>query len=150
MVSKSLFLGLGAFAISSVQAKQCKPSSFTYPKIPGAKFTSIEAKPVTGYVKDVPVGYNPNQGAAVVDSIDFCNVTLTYTHIGQTDSLQVQLWLPTTGYSGRMQAIGGGGWVAGLNAQTEFGMAVGVDEGYAMLTGNAGLYARISLFMDYC
>lgn len=47
------------------------------------------------------------------NAIDFCNVTLTYTHPGLGDSVNVYVWLPLENWNGNFFGQGGGGWAAG-------------------------------------
>jgi len=67
--------------------------------------------------------------------IDFCNITVTYTHPGQNDTINVYVWLPLDDrWNGRLLAQGGGGWTAGV----EPSLAPGVVLGYASANTDAG------------
>lgn len=65
------------------------------------------------YSVNVPLGYYTNNGAVHVTDANFCNVTISYTHPGQNDTIHVQVWLPEDSWNRRMQGIGCGGWAAG-------------------------------------
>jgi feruloyl esterase len=51
------------------------------------------------------------------------------------------VWLPTTTWNGRLQAIGGGGFIAGLYGYMFIAMDAAIAEGYATVSSNAGIYA---------
>lgn len=123
---------------TSTQAA-CTATTFHNPDLLGSAFLAIEARPIENYSVPNTFPFNPNHPFTPLSPISFCNVTVTYTHPGQGDTLHVQIWLPETGYNGRMQSIGGGGWVAGNNLQAYLGMAPAVAEGYATVTIDAGL-----------
>lgn len=74
-----------------------------------------------------------------VNNATFCNVTVVYEHIDANDTIHVETWLPMDNYNGRIQAFGGGGWVAGRFYITYGGMLGALGEGYATSTTDAGL-----------
>lgn len=122
-----------------MSASLCTPASFT-PAVFGIEILNLSANLVTGYNKTATSEYNYNHPTIQVSNATFCNVTITYTHPGQNDSIIVETWLPSNEtYNGRLQATGGGGWVAGrfyLSYQTMVGA---IGEGYATVTTDAGL-----------
>ena len=118
----------------------CVPSSFPAPNLIGAEFLAIEAGIVTNYSTPVPKGWRFSQPSIDVQNATFCNVTLTYTHPGQNDTLNVEVWLPLTeDWNGRFQAVGGGGWHAGRFLLSEISMAGAVADGYATATTDGGV-----------
>ena len=123
----------------SISASACSTSTIQYPTLYGAEFLSLEATPVTNYSATISPGSYTVYGSANVTDISFCNVSLSYTHPGQDDTVNVQVWLPTENWNGRMQGIGGGGWAAGLIPLSFSDMAGGVSEGYATVSTDAGL-----------
>mgnify|MGYP002352132541 CR=1 FL=1 len=132
----------------------CAPSSFRHPPLPGAEILSVSAAPVTGYSASVPARTRTNEPDAEVRAASFCNVTVTYTHPGQGDEVNVEAWLPVAlpvnedpdssstddggVYNGRMHAFGGGGWAGGRAEQAISQMAAAVADGYAALTTDTG------------
>lgn len=43
-------------------------------------------------------------------TLNLCNVTVTYTHPSWNDTIHITIYLPETGWNGRFQGVGGGGW----------------------------------------
>ncbi|RYP47550.1 hypothetical protein DL768_006395 [Monosporascus sp. mg162] len=69
-------------------------------------------------------------------TINFCNVTATYTHSGWNDTINVNAWLPlTSSWNGRLQALGGGGYSASFGPLY---MIQAVANGYVALDTDAG------------
>jgi Tannase and feruloyl esterase len=118
----------------------CTAEAIPFPNIFGAEILSLKAEQVLDYTGYAPGVFNPNHPDLVARNVDFCNVTVTHTHPGQDDTLITNIWMPNRpAWNGRMQAIGGGGWVAGLFPWGYIGMNGAISEGYATLTTNGGL-----------
>lgn len=122
-----------------VPATACNAAAIPYPSLFGVEFLSLETTFVSNYSQDVPLGSYSNHGAVNVTNVNFCNVTLTYTHPGQNDSINAQVWLPTDNWNGRLQAVGGGGWQAGLFLPSFMSMSGAIGEGYSTISTDAGL-----------
>ncbi|KAH8660383.1 Tannase/feruloyl esterase [Xylariales sp. PMI_506] len=118
---------------------QCTPEVFGTPTCFGAEIINVQASVVSNYSADVLAAYNFNHGAVTVTNASFCNITVTYTHPGQNDTINIEAWLPTEGWNQRLQAIGGGGYIAGRYLLSYSGMAGAIYEGYATVTTDAGL-----------
>jgi feruloyl esterase len=116
----------------------CSAHAIGIPTVVGAKILSIEAVAVQNYSKYVFEGYYFNHASVNATNLSFCNVTVTYTHPGQNDTITTQIWSPTNSWNERMQAIGGGGWIAGMSFLSYIGMAGAVAEGYAAITTDGG------------
>ncbi|KAK1961553.1 tannase and feruloyl esterase [Colletotrichum sublineola] len=114
-------------------SKSCVSSVFS-PSIFGAEILGLEASLVTNYGGPAPT--------AGLEGPAFCNVTVTYTHPGQHDSIILETWLPVA-WNQRLMAVGGGGYAAGrldYGYETMYG---GIAQGYAAITTDAGLgYAQ--------
>ncbi|OJJ86317.1 uncharacterized protein ASPGLDRAFT_33233 [Aspergillus glaucus CBS 516.65] len=67
------------------------------------------SSPVTNFSFDVFGAFNYNHGKILVTNASFCNITVTYTHPGQNDHINVETWLPLNNWNDRLQATGGGG-----------------------------------------
>ncbi|KAF1981082.1 feruloyl esteras-like protein B precursor [Aulographum hederae CBS 113979] len=116
----------------------CTPGAITLPDPFGTAIISVDASPVFNLSKHINKGLYVNHGAIHVESIDFCNFTVAYTHPGHHDLVNVQMWLPMNSWNGRMQAIGGAGWSAGISPFADISLAGAVAEGYAALTTDGG------------
>lgn len=104
-----------------LSAQDCSATSISKPTLFNGKITSFNANQVDDY--DVPGGY----------CISFCNVSITYTHPGEGDNINVQILLPIKpAWNLRFQGVGGGAWVTGLSSPGASSPLVGaVNAGYA-------------------
>jgi hypothetical protein len=59
---------------------------------------------------------------------------MAYTHPGQNDTVNLQIWLPEQ-WNERFQGIGGGGWVASTFDQ---GLLPAIIDGYAAASTDGG------------
>ncbi|KAI0470897.1 putative feruloyl esterase [Xylariaceae sp. FL0804] len=59
---------------------------------------------------------------------NYCNVTVTYGHPGFNDTINTNVFLPVTGWNGRFQGVGGGGWATSSGAAS---LLAPVAEGYS-------------------
>jgi feruloyl esterase len=143
-LSLATFTMIPSLFNGSVPASACSAASIPYPTLFGAKFLSLEANHISNFSQSVPIGFYVNHGAVEVVDTSFCNVTVSYTHPGQNDSVNVQVWLPSDTWNGRLQAIGGSGWQAGLHYAGLMGMKAAVGEGYATVGTDAGLGSQTS------
>jgi feruloyl esterase len=114
----------------------CNPTDLALPSFPDLQITTLLATPVHNLTAKAqpwiipPLIYDPSS------TIDFCNVTILYTHPGQNDSVTLTVWLPLTraAWTGRFLGQGGGGWKAGDPAQ----LSPVVSLGYASASTDAG------------
>lgn len=134
-----MLLSVSKMASSSVM-QGCIPDTFTNLSIFGAEIIAVNANVVTNYNFDVPAGWRFSQPAIIVDNATFCNVAVSYTHPGQNDAVNAEVWLPPEdSWNGRLQANGGGGWVAGRYILAYGSMAGAIVDGYAAASTDAGV-----------
>ena len=116
---KSFPIYLLSYLLSSTNCvtalEECIADKIPYPEYFGTKVIKIEAKEIHDYEEwilidhlNVPFERRP---------LHFCNVTLTYTHPGQNDNVNVYVWLPLEGWNGRFFGQGGGGWATGHDGE---------------------------------
>lgn len=123
----------------TVPVSSCTASAIPTPTLYGAEILAISATPMLNYTASVSDQYYYNHPSIAVNGVDFCNITVTYTHPGQNDTISVENWLPLSTWNGRLQSVGGGGWVAGRFYLSYVAMAGAIGEGYAASTSDAGL-----------
>lgn len=125
---------------SLLTSQGCVPDTFSSLSLFGAKILSISADYVVGFSYPVLDGWRYSQPSHAVDNATFCNITVTYTHPNQGDTINAEVWLPLKeNWNQRLQAIGGGGWVAGRFVLAYAGMAGAVVDGYAAASTDAGV-----------
>jgi hypothetical protein len=112
----------------------CSASAFSFPTLPGATVTSLNATSTSNGFRLIPGGLYSNHPSVISAGVAFCKVSVSYIP-EDTDtnrSTTIQVWLPTKeNYNGRIQAIGGSGWSAGLSEMSLYSMSAAVAEGYA-------------------
>ncbi|KAL0938470.1 tannase and feruloyl esterase [Colletotrichum truncatum] len=126
-----------------MSATSCVPATFGDISLFGAEIHSVEANLVTNYSLSVPSMLRFSQPAIEVQNASFCNVTVNYGHPGQGDTIFVEAWLPADNWNERLQAVGGGGFVAGRFGDAYSGMAGAIGDGYATITTDAGLGSAV-------
>ncbi|MEV7238825.1 hypothetical protein AB0N06_34430 [Streptomyces sp. NPDC051020] len=112
-----------------------KCSSITLRAPEGTEVERVAAVDRPAGTVDVPA-IPPVPASQVPDVPAHCDVTVTLTHPGQSDHAQVKVWLPTTGWNGRLQTLGGSAFAAGDYGT---GLATAVKNGYAAATTDAGV-----------
>jgi hypothetical protein len=123
----------------SILTSACMAQSIPHPVIFGTEILDVSANLIVNYSTVVSERYNFNHGAVTVSNVDYCNVTITYTHPGQYDKINTEIWLPMDTWNGKLQGVGGGGWVAGRFFLSYQSMAGAIGEGYAAVTTDAGI-----------
>lgn len=123
----------------------CSAHAISQPIVFGLKVVDFSVLLVENYNFEAKSMLYYGHPTTVAEEVDFCNITVTYTHPGQNDTVRVETWLPIDNFNGRLQSIGGGGWVAGRYPPSYAAMSGAIGEGYATSTTDAGL----QLQMDY-
>ncbi|KAF2456011.1 Tannase/feruloyl esterase, partial [Lineolata rhizophorae] len=117
----------------------------------------LTAEPVTHYNVSVDTVVYPYGADLDTSDLAFCNVTIAhaYTDPERSDNtFLTQVWLPppaggggaaeegTPEWNGRLLAVGGGGWNAGMGSYYYMDMAMALATGYAALTLDGGVGGR--------
>jgi hypothetical protein len=121
-------------------ADACSAQAIPFPQLFGLEVLDVQASPVT----NLSLSATPLQvwTKSEFSGLDFCNVTIQYTHPGQDDNITVTMHLPEASeWNGRLAAAGGGGWSA---MQGETAMIPAVDAGFAVVETNAGVTTNSS------
>ncbi|KAK2605600.1 hypothetical protein N8I77_008426 [Diaporthe amygdali] len=122
---------------NSSLASLCSSGNIPSPTLFGAEIISLSSNLVSNYSTYVPETYNYNHPSINVENVDYCNITVTYTHLGQIDKINVEAWLPLE-WNERLMAVGGGGLVADRFVLSYFFMSGAIGQGYAAVTTDAG------------
>ncbi|KAI6764307.1 hypothetical protein HG530_008096 [Fusarium avenaceum] len=120
-------------------ALSCSVDAIAQPELFGSKVVGFEVNLVKNHNATAYSALYYGHPTTIAENVDFCNITVTYTHPSHDDEIHVETWLPMDNYNGRLQSIGGGGWVAGRYSPSYVGMSGAVAEGYATSTMDAGL-----------
>jgi feruloyl esterase len=86
----------------------------------------------------------PSGGQPIHNLPDFCRIAATLTP-GKDSDIKIEVWMPASGWNGKFQAVGNGGWSGAINYG---GMARAVRRGYATAstdTGHSGGSAEFAL-----
>lgn len=116
----------------------CTPATFS-PSLFGADILAVNAYLVANHSAFIPSIQRFGAPSVNLTDASFCNVTVTYTHPGQNDEINVEAWLPIDGWNNRLQAVGGGGFIAGRSDSAYVAMNGAIADGFAAVTTDAGL-----------
>ncbi|GAB3741958.1 tannase/feruloyl esterase family alpha/beta hydrolase [Amycolatopsis oliviviridis] len=101
----------------------------------GARIETVEAVQKPGGTVTFPP--TPFSAPAPITGVPaYCEITVTLTHGTAGDHVKVAVALPRTGWTGRLQAVGGSAYTAG-----DFGapLVQAVKDGYSGVTTDAGV-----------
>jgi|SRR5688572_30218845 feruloyl esterase len=117
----------------------CSPEAFASLSFPSIDIRSVYASQVIGFpIEDA--AQIPNFGFYPSGTVDFCNVTIVYSHPGEEDyPIAFEAWLPDhDSWNERLIASGGSGFAAGKFSDTYRFMSGLINEGYASFTTDGG------------
>ncbi|CAO2655638.1 Nn.00g044410.m01.CDS01 [Neocucurbitaria sp. VM-36] len=114
----------------------CSPSSFATVDLPNIEVLTLTAEPRDNYTYVPPPPYD--QSFEPTPGLNFCNLTVSYTHPGWNDTIVTSIFLPTQNWNGRYQAHGGGGMVTGGSGTLFAGIMTALAEGFAVSTTDGG------------
>ncbi|KAJ5770255.1 uncharacterized protein N7511_002306 [Penicillium nucicola] len=133
-------LGSATGATAKIATKACTSATFEGLTLPDIKILSIDsvvAQTAWPSSSDL-VNAFPSTKAGTVD---VCQLTITYAHVGQNDTINTWVWLPINSWNGRFVGMGGSGWVTG----TASSLAQPVFEGYSAASTDGGHSAAASV-----
>jgi feruloyl esterase len=122
---------LALLAASPALAASCE--GLTSLTLPDATITSAQSVAAGQFSPPAGRGGAPN-AAGYQDLPAFCRVSATLKPTSDSD-IKVEVWLPATGWNGKFQAVGNGGW-AGVISYRELGEAL--RRGYATASTDTG------------
>ncbi|KAL3429998.1 tannase and feruloyl esterase-domain-containing protein [Aspergillus tetrazonus] len=134
----------------------CSGARIPFPELYGLEIQALTATDVRNFTFPA---FPPLTPEPVHHNMDFCNVTVAYTHPGWNDQITVTVLLPFEGgWNGRAQATGGGGFVTGGGPIGDLWMGDGLAGGtdVAVSATDATEWALLSpgnvnrpLFIDF-
>jgi len=129
------------FAAWPVLAVPCE--SLIATKLPNTTITSANTVAAGAFTPPTPGG--PATAASQFSTLPpFCRVTATLTPSSDSD-IKVEVWLPISGWNGKFQAVGNGGWAGSISYPA---LALALKGGYATAstdTGHTGNGAAFAL-----
>jgi feruloyl esterase len=123
----SVLLGLAAMAEAAPTAGSCE--SLMSMNLAGGTITMAQSVAAEGLA--IPVGRG---GRTVPNQAAFCRVAATLKPSADSD-IKMELWLPVSGWNGKFEANGNGGWTGSIN---QAALAAGLDRGYAAAMSDLG------------
>ncbi|SDK04906.1 Tannase and feruloyl esterase [Nocardioides sp. YR527] len=115
-------------------ASECVVPDVSAPK--GARVVDVTAVAEPGGTLQFPPLFGQAEPPPPVTGVPaFCQVQVTLTHGRAGDRELIEVWLPATGWTGRFQALGGSGYLAGGFGPDQ---ANAIKAGYAVGTTDAG------------
>src|SRR5713101_8848946 len=134
---RGILFAVAVFAVSPAFASPCENLSAL--KLPGAAITSAESVAAGAFTP--PSG--PAASLVLKNAPAFCRVTAEVKPSKDSD-IKMKVWLPASGWNGKYQTQGNGGFAGMINYPA---MAGAVSRGYATAstdTGHAGAPAEAS------
>ncbi|KAI9683218.1 MAG: hypothetical protein M1822_006083 [Bathelium mastoideum] len=116
---------------TSAASINCASEAIKSPELPGISVINLSASPTFNY----SISIQAIGPATNLSNLNFCNVTVTYTHPGENDTVNTQVWLPLSGWNGRLQGTGGGGFSTGIGPGM---LAPAVQQGFAAANTDGG------------
>ena len=134
-VSMCASVALSAAVTGASSQNACSRQTIHCNQLPGIKILKVASNEVNDL--SLSTFQNGDIPTANWTGLNFCNVTVTYTHPDQDDRINVQTWLPLEDkWNGRFQGTGGGGYIAGWGSES---LAPAVAAGYAASSTDAGV-----------
>ena len=116
----------------AVVASAATCDSLTSLSLPDTTISLVQRIPAGAL--DLPAGRGPNAAGAYKDLPAFCRVFATLKPTSDSD-IKIEVWLPESGWNGKFQAVGNGGW-AGVISFRE--MSEALKQGYATASTDTG------------
>jgi feruloyl esterase len=117
---------------------RCSDLVISHPQIAGATVDYLHTNLVhnaSAYVSEIEY---INHGPINVTDVSYCHVSLGYTHTHHPELVNVEVWLPTNTWHGRLMGLGGGGFDCGRYPENMIAMLGAVGEGYAAVSTDCG------------
>lgn len=123
---------LSAMAVAPAMAASC--AELTSTALSDTTFNSVQVVAAGQFSLPGPANGKGKGGNPYADLPEFCRVSLTLTPTNDSN-IQVEVWLPASGWNGKYQAVGNGGWAGAI---TYGAMADALRRGYATSSTDTG------------
>jgi feruloyl esterase len=121
-----LFAVLAVFAVAAVPAMAAPCESLSTLKLANTTITSAQV---------VPAGATGGgRGAAAAPMPAYCRVQATISPTSDS-VIKVEVWMPSTGWNGKFQGVGNGGWSGSIGTAA---LQTAVRRGYAAASTDTG------------
>ena len=129
-----ILAAVAALSVMASPAWAATCESLSSLKLQNATITT--AQPVAAGAFTPPAGGRGGRGGgnAFADLPAFCRVAATLTPSKESD-IKIELWLPASGWNGKFQAVGNGGWNGNIDTNA---LATGLRRGYATASTDTG------------
>jgi len=130
--------GLGALAVAAVAtytmptasaATSCE--SLTSLALPGTTITAAQSIAAGSFTLPGSAGRGTNP---LTNLPAFCRVSATLKPSADSD-IKVEVWLPSSGWNGKFQGVGNGGWTGAINYRD---LVAALERGYAAASTDTG------------
>ena len=103
------------------------------------QITMAEVVPAGGFEPPLPPGRSLSGGQVRQYGAlpEFCRVAATLTPSDDSD-IKMEVWLPTDGWNGKLQAVGNGAFTGSLRYGGGRSMSTGLERGYATTSTDTG------------
>src|SRR5215204_4401184 len=126
----AILAALIVFTARPVAAQSCEMLSSL--KLPDATITMVQSVAAGAFTP--PQGGGRGGGAQFTDLPAFCRVAATLKPSPDSD-IKIEVWLPSSGWNGKFQATGNGGWNGNIDTNA---LAAGIRRGYATASTDTG------------
>src|SRR5215472_17300032 len=103
-------------------------------KLPQTTITSAQIVSAGAFTSPPQASPNPSYLSFFKNLPGFCRITATLTPSGDSD-IRIVVWLPVTGWNGKIQAVGNGGFAESVNYPA---LAAAAAAGYASASTDTG------------
>lgn len=132
-------LVMACLTVSPVLAAPCESLAFL--KLPNATITSANTVAAGAFM--LPTAGGSATAASRFSTLPaFCRVAATLTPSSDSD-IKVEVWLPVSGWNGKFQAVGNGGFAGAISYPS---LAAAVKAGYASASTDTGHQGNTAAF----
>jgi len=133
-VFAALLLATLAPGPALMRAAPASCESLSSLQVRNGKITSAGEVAQAAFKPPVPATLSPAAARVYAATPAFCRVTATLAPTNDSD-IKVEVWLPTDGWNGKLQAVGNGGWAGSISYTA---LATAVAAGYAAASTDTG------------